>query len=132
MAEHPDHQAYDRARELLAQYHNEDLPADFARHTPDAFKAFQVTPYEEWLIFTADGFGNQTFLVSDPMVYESPGWQSYEDALTEARALKAAGATRRPQEDSEPGGTRLNPLRLLRGVRGGDRRRRFRVRREGN
>jgi hypothetical protein len=99
MAEHPDHQAYDRARELLAQYHNEDLPPDFPRHTADAFRAYQVTPYEEWLIFTADGFSNQTFLVSDPMVYESPGWESYEDALTAARALKAAGATRRPQDD---------------------------------
>ena len=78
----------ERARELLAEYHNEDLPPNFPRHTADAFRAFQVTPYEEWLIFTTDGFSNQTFLVSDPVVYVSPGWQSYEDALTAARALK--------------------------------------------
>jgi hypothetical protein len=93
-----DYVAEERARELLAEYHNEDLPAEFPRHTADAFRAFQVTPYEEWLIFTTEGFSNQTFLVSDPMVYVSPGWESYEDALAAARALKAAGATRRPQE----------------------------------
>jgi hypothetical protein len=59
-------------------------------------------PYEDWLIFVApDGFTNQSFLVSDPMVYESPGWESYVDALTETRALKAAGATRRPEEPDD-------------------------------
>jgi hypothetical protein len=87
----------ERARTLLAEYHNEDLPAEVPRVTADDFGVYQVTAYEEWLIFNAEsGFSNQTFLVSDPMVYESPGWQSSEDALTEARALKAAGATRRP------------------------------------
>ncbi len=30
--------AYDRARELLARYHNEDLPADFPRHTADSLQ----------------------------------------------------------------------------------------------
>ncbi|WP_405063099.1 hypothetical protein OG474_16060 [Kribbella sp. NBC_01505] len=66
-----------RARELLAEYHNAGLPAEFPRYTADAFTAYQVTPYEDWLIFTVEsGFTNQTFLVSDPMVYESPGWQS--------------------------------------------------------
>lgn len=89
--------SYLAALTLLAEYHNDALPEEFPRYTAEAFAAYKVTPYEEWLFFTVEsGFSNQSFLVSDPMVYESPGWQSYEDALTEARTLKAAGATRRP------------------------------------
>jgi hypothetical protein len=54
------------------------------------------------LIFvSAEGFTNQRFLVSDPMVFESPGWESYADAVAEARALKASGATRRPLEPDD-------------------------------
>ena len=59
-------------------------------------------PYEEWLIFvSAEGFTNQRFLVSDPMVFESPGWENYADAIPAARALKATGPTRRPDEDDD-------------------------------
>jgi hypothetical protein len=97
MPEGIDQEVLDRAYARLAEYHNEGLPPGVPGYTPEQFAGFQVTPYEEWLIFTsASGFTNQTFLVSDQMVYESPGWQQYEDALTEARALKASGATRRP------------------------------------
>ncbi len=97
----------DRACELLAEYHNEGLPEGFPRYDAEAFKGYQITPYANWLIFLSpEGFTNQSFLVSDPMVYETPGWESYEDALAEARALKAAGATRRPEdpddEDDDP------------------------------
>jgi hypothetical protein len=92
----------DRACARLAEYHNEDLPEGMQRYTADDFKSYQIHPFEDWLIFVSpDGFTNQSFLVSDPMVYESPGWESYEDALTEAKALKAAGATRRPEEPDD-------------------------------
>ena len=102
MPEGIDQETLDRAYERLAEYHNEDLPDGFPRSTPDDFKSYQIVPYEDWLIFAApDGYTNQTFLVSDPMVHESPGWESYEDALTEAKALKAAGATRRPDDPDD-------------------------------
>ncbi|TDU84094.1 hypothetical protein EV138_6565 [Kribbella voronezhensis] len=102
MPEGIDQETLDRAYARLAEYHNEDLPDGLPAMTAETFAGYQVTPYEEWLIFnSADGFTNQTFLVSDEMVYESPGWQSYEDALTEARALKAAGATRRPEDPDD-------------------------------
>jgi hypothetical protein len=102
MPEGIDQETLDRAYARLAEYHNEDLPDGLPEMTAETFAGYQVTPYEEWLIFnSADGFTNQTFLVSDEMVYESPGWQSYEDALAEARALKAAGATRRPEDPDE-------------------------------
>ncbi len=102
MPEGIDQETLERAYVRLAEFHNEDLPEGVPATPPEAFAGFQVTPYEEWLIFNApDGFTNQTFLVSDQMVYESPGWESYEDALAEARALKAAGATRRPEEPDD-------------------------------
>lgn len=102
MPEGIDQGTLDRACELLAEYYNEDLPAEIQRYTADSFKEYQVVPYEEFLIFVApDGFTNQTFLVSDPLVFESPGWESYEDAIAEARELKAAGATRRPDEPDD-------------------------------
>jgi hypothetical protein len=95
MSEGIDHERLERAYARLAEYHNEDLPQGIPRVTAEMFASYQVTPYEEWLIFnSADGFTNQTFLVSDQLVYESPGWQSYEDALAEARALTAAGTRR--------------------------------------
>ncbi len=98
-----DRETLELAYARLAEYHNEDLPQGIPPVTAETFAGYQVTPYEEWLIFTsADGFTNQTFLVSGQMVYESPGWQSYEDALTEARALKATGATRRRSQSSRP------------------------------
>ena len=97
-----DLQTLDRACELLAEYHNEGLPEGFPRHSAEDFKGYQITPYGDWLIFVSPGgFTNQSFLVSDPMVFESPGWESYEDALAQARALKAAGATRRPEEPDD-------------------------------
>ena len=97
-----DSQTVDRACELLAEYHNEGLPEGFTRTRAEDFKGYQITSYEEWLIFASpSSFTNQTFLVSDPMVFESPGWESYEDALVEARALKAVGATRRPEDPDE-------------------------------
>lgn len=102
MPEGIDQATLDRACELLAEYHNEDLPPEIPRYTADSFKDYQIFPYEEFLIFVApDGFTNQNFLVSDPLVYETPGWESYEDAIAGARELKAAGATRRPEEDDE-------------------------------
>jgi hypothetical protein len=102
MPEGIDQETLERACALLAEYHNDGLPEEIPPYTADAFKDYQIVPYEDWLIFVApDGFTNQSFLVSDPMVYESPGWESYEDALTEARALKAAGATRRPEEPDD-------------------------------
>jgi hypothetical protein len=97
-----DQETLDRAYLRLAEYHNEDLPEGIPETSPETFAGYTVTPYEDWLIFnSADSYTNQTFLVSDQMVYESPGWQSYEDALAEATELKAAGATRRPEEPDD-------------------------------
>jgi hypothetical protein len=105
MSEGIDKETLERGYARLAEYHNEDRPQGIPPVTAETFAGYQVMPYEEWLIFnSADRFTNQTFLVSDQLVYESPGWQSYEDALTEARALKAAGATRRleaPDDDED-------------------------------
>jgi len=97
MSEGIDKETLDRAYARLAEYHNEDRPQGIPPVTVETFAGYHVMPYEEWLIFnSADGFTNQTFLVSDQLVYESPGWQSYEDALTEVRALKAAAPPAAP------------------------------------
>jgi hypothetical protein len=102
MPEGIDQETLDRAYARLAEYHNEDLPEGIPAVTADTFAGYTVTPYEDWLIFNSpDGFTNQTFLVSDQMVYDSPGWESYEDALTAAKALKAAGATRCPEDPDD-------------------------------
>jgi hypothetical protein len=97
-----DQEALDRACVLLAEHHNEGLPEELRRYTPEAFRSYEIVPYEEWLIFSSPGgFTNQVFLVSDPLVYAMEGWESYDDAIPEARRLKAAGATSRPADPEE-------------------------------
>jgi hypothetical protein len=97
-----DQAALERACVLMADYHNEDLPEELPHHPPEAFKAYEIVPYDEWLIFSSPGgFTNQILLVSDPMVYVMWGWESYDDAVPEARRLKATGATRRPDDPDE-------------------------------
>ena len=97
-----DHETLERACALLAEHHNEGMPEELRRYRPEAFKSYEIVPYDEWLIFSSPGgFTNQVYLVSDPMVYSMSGWESYEETLSVARALKAAGATRRPPDPDE-------------------------------
>jgi hypothetical protein len=98
-----DQEALERACARLAEQHNEGLPSELQTYTPEAFKSYEIVPYDEWLIFSSPGgFTNQIFLVSDPMVYEMAGWESYDVAVPEARRLKAAGATSRPAYPTDP------------------------------
>jgi len=98
-----DPETLERACVLLAEHHNEGMPEELRDHySAEAFKAYEIAPYDEWLIFSSPGgFTNQLYLVSDPMVYAMSGWESYEVTVAEARALKAAGATRRPPDPRE-------------------------------
>jgi len=97
-----DQETLERACALLAEYHNDGLPEDFPPYPAESFKAYEIYPYDEFLIFSSpDGFSNQLYLVSDPLVYAMAGWEQYEDTIPAARALKATGATRRPDEDDE-------------------------------
>jgi hypothetical protein len=99
MPEPIDQETLERACVLMAELYNEGLPEEMQTATPEMFKAYDIYPYDEFLIFSApDGFSNQLYLVSDPLVYEMAGWEQYEETIPAARALKATGATRRPEE----------------------------------
>lgn len=102
MPEGIDQKSLERACVLLAEHHNEGLPEELQQYTAEGFRSYEVVPYDEWLIFSSPGgFTNQIFLVSDPMVYAMEGWEPYDEAIPEARKLKAAGATRRPPEPDD-------------------------------
>jgi hypothetical protein len=102
MPEPIDQETLERACVLMAELYNEGLPEEMQTATPEMFKAYDIYPYDEFLIFSSpDGFSNQFELVSDPLVYSMAGWEQYEDTIPDARALKIAGATRRPDGDDE-------------------------------
>jgi hypothetical protein len=90
-----DEETVHRACVAMAEYHNAGLLERMEQTTPEMFAQYQIVPYEEWLIFASPGgFTNQLFMVGDGVVYEFPGWESYDDALANARALRSQGGRR--------------------------------------
>jgi hypothetical protein len=104
MPEAIDSETLERACVLMAEFRNEGLPEELQTATPEMFKAYEIYPYDEFLIFSSPGgFSNRIYLVSDPLVYSMAGWEQYEDTIPAARALKATGATRRPPDPDDDG-----------------------------